>query len=93
MGEYCLFIWKFRCVPCNFGNDCSSDNVKRTYVNFQEFPEGKYTPPMTIRVTDCRKIGGHVLAGSYVINSLEKYIQKADEYENMIGAEKNTNRE
>ena len=53
-------------------------------LNFQDLPDERYTPPVTIRVSDCRPFGRNVLAGSYVINSLQKYIQKADDYKKMI---------
>ncbi|XP_065061799.1 otoferlin-like isoform X2 [Rhopilema esculentum] len=52
-----------------------------------DLPEQRYIPPVTIRVTDCRAFGRHVLAGSYVINSLQKYIQKPDAYIKMVETE------
>lgn len=53
----------------------------------QELPEERYIPPVTIRVTDCRAFGRHILAGSYVINSLQKYILNPINYEKMIETE------
>jgi len=52
-----------------------------------DLPDERYTPPVTIRVSDCRPFGRNVLAGSYVINSLQKYIQKTEDYERMIKTE------
>ncbi len=57
-------------------------------VSQQELPENeRYCPPLTIRVRDCRTFGRFTLVGTHVVNSLHRYLQDPEKFQ-----EEETNR-